>query len=135
MIKIEPIRVLHIVGTMNMGGQETFIMNVYRNIDKTKVQFDFVVHSDEEGYYDNEIKELGGRIYRICQIKKNPIKHMIELYKIIKHNKYKIIHRHTNSSIVVLDLIVAKISKVENIIVHSHSNSAEKNRVLHKILK
>ena len=35
-------RILHIVGTMNMGGQETFIMNLYNQINRTKIQFDFL---------------------------------------------------------------------------------------------
>ena len=135
MINIKTVRVLHIVGNMNMGGQETFIMNVYRNIDRNKVQFDFVVHSNEEGYYDKEIERLGGKIYRICPIKKNPIKHMMDLYKIIKANKYEIIHRHTNSAVVILDLAVARFAKVKKRIVHSHSNNISKNRIIHKVLK
>lgn len=77
-------RVLHIVGTMDMGGQETFIMNIYREIDRKKVQFDFVVHSNNRGYYEDEIKKLGGKIYRIEPMGKNIIKHCKDLYKILK---------------------------------------------------
>ena len=127
-------RVLHIVGNMNMGGQETFIMNLYEHIDRSKIQFDFVVHSNEEGYYDKKIKELGGRIYRIQPISKNPIKSMIQLGHIIKENKYDILHRHTASSIIAIELIVAKILKVKKIIVHAHSNFSE-NKLLHKIFR
>ena len=42
------VKVIHIVGKMDMGGQETFIMNLYRNIDRNKIQFDFIVHSKEK---------------------------------------------------------------------------------------
>ena len=54
------IRVLQITGTMNMGGQETFIMNLFRNIDRDKFEFDFAIHDDKEtNYYEDEIKKLG----------------------------------------------------------------------------
>lgn len=59
----QPIRVLHIFGRMNRGGAETFIMHVYRHIDRSKIQFDFAVHSDQPGHYDGEIRGLGGRIF------------------------------------------------------------------------
>ena len=60
-----PIRVLHIVTTMNRGGLETMLMNYYRHIDRAKVQFDFLIHRSEEGDYENEILALGGKIFRV----------------------------------------------------------------------
>lgn len=127
-------RVLHIVGNMNMGGQETFIMNVYENIDRRKVQFDFIVHSKEEGYYDKRIEELGGRIYRIFPISKHPIKSIKQLIDIIKKNKYTILHRHTSSSVVAIEILIARILKVKKIIVHSHNNSS-KHKIINKIFR
>lgn len=56
------IRVLHVIRKMDCGGAETLLMNLYRNIDRNKVQFDFMVHTAEEGFYDAEIRNLGGRI-------------------------------------------------------------------------
>lgn len=50
---------------MDRGGAETLIMNLYRNIDRTKVQFDFLVNEDRACGYDSEIESLGGRISRI----------------------------------------------------------------------
>ena len=61
----EPIRVLHVLGNTNLGGAESRIMDLYRHIDRSRVQFDFLVHSGEEGYYEKEIQKLGGRIYRV----------------------------------------------------------------------
>lgn len=119
-------RVLHIIGRMNCGGAENFIMNIYRNIDRTKIQFDFVVHTEEECYFDDEIQALGGKIYRIAPISKNIFKHMSQLKKIIKENGYKVVHRHTNASIVAIDLKVAKSVGVEKIIVHSHNTQSSK---------
>lgn len=128
------IRVLHIVGIMDLAGQETFIMNLYRNIDRKKVQFDFVVHSDKRGYYDDEIEKLGGRIYRITPISKNIFKHMKELKQVVKENKYNIVHRHTASSIVFIDLLVAKKCGVKYRIVHSHNTSSGKG-IINKIFR
>lgn len=130
------IHILHIIGRMNVGGAETFIMNIYRNIDRNKIQFDFVVHTKERCAYDDEIEKLGGKIYRIPELSKHPIKNMIELAKILKQDdiKYSTVHRHTNTSIVFTDLIISKIMKVKKIIVHSHSTNA-KNPILHKIFR
>ena len=61
----EPIRVLHVVTTMNRGGLETMLMNYYRHIDRNEVQFDFLEHRDNESDYDQEILALGGRIFRL----------------------------------------------------------------------
>lgn len=64
----EPIRVLNLFTIMNRGGAETMVMNYYRNIDRNKIQFDFLVHREEEGAYEKEILELDGRIYRMPPI-------------------------------------------------------------------
>ncbi len=58
-------RILHVIGRMDRGGAETLIMNLYRNIDRSNVQFDFLVHTQEKADYDAEIESLGGKIYRI----------------------------------------------------------------------
>lgn len=58
-------RVLHIVSSMDRGGAETLIMNVYRNINRKRIQFDFVTHNTLKGEYDDEIRSLGGTIYSI----------------------------------------------------------------------
>lgn len=57
------IHIVHVIGIMNRGGAETMIMNLYRNIDRTKIQFDFVENTTERAAYDEEIEQLGGRIY------------------------------------------------------------------------
>ncbi len=59
----EPIRILHVIGIMNRGGAEAMIMNLYREIDRSKVQFDFVENTQQTAAYDDEIRSLGGRIF------------------------------------------------------------------------
>ncbi len=62
-------RILQVVTHMNVGGIETMLMNYYRALDKTRYQFDFLVHRDARAAYDNEIEQMGGRIYRTCSIR------------------------------------------------------------------
>ncbi|MEG0419188.1 glycosyltransferase [Gordonibacter sp.] len=57
-------RVLHVIGAMDRGGAETMIMNLYRAVDRTSVQFDFLVHEQRVCDYDEEIQDLGGRVFR-----------------------------------------------------------------------
>ena len=93
---MEPVRVLNLCTIMNRGGAETMVMNYYRKINREKVQFDFLVHREEEGAYEQEIKELGGRIYRMppmypqnFSLYKKKIREFFE-----EHKEYKIIHSH-----------------------------------------
>ena len=58
-------RVLQVIGAMDRGGAETMLMNLYRAIDRTRVQFDFLVHEQRECDYDEEIRALGGRLHRL----------------------------------------------------------------------
>lgn len=118
------IRVLQVVSLMNRGGAETMIMNIYRKMDKSKVQFDFIVHSDKKGEYDDEIKQLGGNIYHIP--KYNGINHF--RYKkawnnfFKEHTEYKIIHSHVRSTAIIYLSIAKKFGLTT--IIHSHSTSS-----------
>ena len=78
-MKSKPVRILHIVTYMGRGGLETMIMNYYRHIDRSKVQFDFLVHRDFEADYDREILDLGGKIYRISRLNPFSFKYHKEL--------------------------------------------------------
>lgn len=129
------IRVLHFVGYMNRGGQETFIMNIYRHINRTKVQFDFVVHTQNKCDYDDEIIALGGRIHRLPRLKDNPIKYFLCIKNLIHDNSYKIIHRHTSNSSVFFELFAAKLGGAQEIIAHSHSTYDMENTFIHKICR
>ena len=65
----EPVRVLNLFTIMDRGGAETMVMNYYRKIDRSKIQFDFLVHRDTPGAYEEEILNLGGRIFRMPPIR------------------------------------------------------------------
>lgn len=96
----KPIRVLHVIGGMNRGGAETILMNLFRSIDRSRIQFDFLVHADEPCDYDEEIEELGGRIYRINRFTGWNI---IEYRRACRdfftgHDEIRIVHGHIGSS-------------------------------------
>lgn len=128
----EPIRVLIIGMHDKIGGVETFLMNYYRNINRDKVQFDFISIYNKLCFED-EIKSLGGRVYTICSEKVNPIKYCSQLKKIIKENNYGIVHINMLSAANILPVIIAKKQKVKHIIIHSH-NSNTPSGLLRKLL-
>lgn len=125
----KPIRVLHIVGIMNMGGIENFLMNVYRNIDRNKIQFDFLVTREEEGIFDQEIKDLGGGIYNIPKMETvGYSKYSNILYDFFKnHNEYKIVHCHRDALCSVY-LKQAKRANTPVRIAHSHNIDIIENK-------
>lgn len=117
------IKVLMIVHEMNRGGIENFIMNLYRNIDRNKINFDFVEHTNKKCAFDDEIESLGGKIYR-C-----PDYRVINHFEYSKwwnsffkeHNEYKVIHSHLDSSANIHLRIAKKYGLIT--IAHSHSSS------------
>lgn len=123
----EPIRVLHVVTYMGRGGLETMIMNYYRNIDRSKVQFDFLTHRDERWDYDDEIEELGGKIYHLPRLNPFSPKYLKALDNFFKkHKEYNIVHCHQDC----LSGIVLKSAKKNGVnftIAHSHSSNQNKN--------
>lgn len=91
-----PIRILNLFTIMDRGGAESIVMNYYRHIDRSKVQFDFMVHREQRGAFDDEIEAMGGRIYRMCPIyPQNFGKYKKMLRKFFsEHPEYRIIHSH-----------------------------------------
>ena len=91
-----PIRVAQIVGKMNGGGVEAVVMNYYRHIDRSKVQFDFLIDSDSSLVPREEIESLGGRVFEIP-----PYQHVIEyqreLQRLFREEGWKIVHSHINA--------------------------------------
>ena len=95
----EPIRVLQVFHGMDCGGAENMIMNLYRNIDRSKVQFDFLVHTKKKCFFDDEIRNLGGRIFFVPYYNiKNTIAYKKALRKLYEsHPEIKIVHGHLGS--------------------------------------
>lgn len=122
------IRVLQIVPNMHSAGLENLIMNIYRNIDRSKIQFDFLVHYSGKYDFDDEITKMGGIIYHFPVMEdKNVIRYYFQLVKFFRqHPEYKVIHGHMPS----LGLIYMHAAKKAGIpirIMHSHSAGTSNN--------
>lgn len=117
------IRVLHVLGGLARGGAETMVMNLYRAIDRTQVQFDFIIHTEEHQAYYDEIISLGGRIYSFPAFNGKNYFKMKSIWKNFfkDHPEYKILHSHVRSY-ASLYLPIAKKAGLKTII-HSHSTS------------
>jgi glycosyltransferase involved in cell wall biosynthesis len=126
---------------MDRGGMETLIMNIYRTVDRTKVQFDFAVHGNRNGDYESEIYELGGRFYRFPAMRKNPVAYRNAWRRFwqVHSNEFTVFHFHTNSLANIIAFKEAYEAGVMVRLVHSHSSSANKgklqilNNYLHKL--
>ncbi len=117
-------RVLQILGSLQRGGAETLVMNIYRNIDREKIQFDFIVRENVEGGYEEEVTKMGGRIFVIPSPQKIGLKNCIKLHlEVIKKNgPYIAVHSHMNA-MSFISIYAAKKCGIKNRISHSHSTS------------
>ena len=111
-------RVLCVVSSLNAGGAETFLMKVFRELDKTNYIFDFIVSAD--GIYDEEVTGLGGKIYKVSLRTQKPIKVFSEIKKIVKENNYKYFLKLTDTPLGgILDILAAKAGGAKHISVRS----------------
>ena len=124
------IRVLHVVGCLERGGTESFIMNLYRNIDRSKIQFDFLVLHEKDYPYIEEIKELGGNIYYGIPFRKKRIGAFLKkCISIMQQTPYAAVHSHLN----VMNgwiLLAAKLAGIPQRISHSHDTYGKDGRGL-----
>ena len=95
----QPIRIAHVIGKWVGGGVEAVVMNYYRHIDRTQIQFDFLCDNDSTNIPYEEIESLGGKVILIPPYQKLH-EYNKELYKVFKENNYKIVHSHINTWIV-----------------------------------
>lgn len=118
-------RVLHILYSLNIGGAENFIMNVYRSIDREMIQFDFLVHKKD--FFDDEVVALGGKVHYIDGYVKdlgihNYRKVIHDFFKNGEGKKYKIVHVHVNQT---SGLIIPIIKRTSNAICYAHSHDLQ----------
>lgn len=121
-----PVRVLQVLHIMNRGGAEAMIMNLYRMVDRTRVQFDFLVHSQDRGVFEDEITQMGGHIYRVQPFKGyNVLSYYNECKRFFKlHPEIKVVHGHLGSCAA----YYLKAAKECGKFTIAHSHSADKIR-------
>lgn len=120
---MDPQRILHVFGSLNRGGAETMVMNLYREVDKKKIQFDFVVHTETVGSYEKEIEKLGGRIYRVPRFKGyNFFQYIHAWNRLLRFlDKHRIVHCHIRSTANIILYLAKRYKRVT--IAHSHNTS------------
>lgn len=120
----QPIRILHVLGRLDRGGAETMVMNLYRSMDRERIQFDFILHTTDECSYTKEVHELGGRIYAVPAYSLKTAGTYRKAWKTFfaEHPEYRILHSHVRST-ASLYLPLAKRYGLTTII-HSHNTCA-----------
>lgn len=117
---MQPTRVLQVVINMNAGGIENMLMNLYREIDRDKIQFDFLFHTDEKCFFEDEILSLGGKIHRMYPIRlHNLSKYLKDTLQFFQNHDYRIVHSHMN----IWSYFILQQAKKANIpirVAHSH---------------
>lgn len=123
----EVIHILHVLGNTQLGGAESRIMDLYRHMDRNHIQFDFLVHTNEKGHFDAEIKELGGQIYRVPRFRlynyfsyKRALKIFFGL-----HHDFRAVQGHITSTAAIY-LPIAKKAGIPITIAHARSAGVDK---------
>ena len=121
-----PKRILQVLGCLDRGGAETLVMNIYRNMDREQVQFDFVIHTKDKGAYYEEILSLGGKIYNCPQYTGKNHFTYTQWWKSFfeEHTEYATVHGHVRSTAAIYLKIAKKYHRFT--VAHSHSTSSGK---------
>ena len=117
----EPMRILHVLAGMNRAGTETMLMNLYREMDREKIQFDFAVTAAQRCDYDDEIESMGGRIIRYPRYGGFNHFSYAKWWKDFfpRHPEYRIIHGHIGSTAAIYLAIAKKNGRFA--VAHSHN--------------
>ncbi|WP_455719404.1 glycosyltransferase [Agathobacter sp.] len=131
---MDKIRVLHLELDGHLGGIESFLCNLYSEIDRHRIQFDFITRSDNPAK-SFELRNLGANIIKISSYN-HPLRYLKDLDKVIANGKYDVIHIHKNSAAVILPFIITKKHNNISVFVHSHNTQPSINGItslLHRI--
>ncbi len=119
---MKPVRVLHILGAMNRGGAETWLMHVLRHIDRERFQLDFLVHTEQPAAYDAEIRSLGSRIFH-CPHYRDPARYAWQFSRIVRRfGPFDALHSHVHH-FSGFPLALGRLHGVPVRIAHSHSDT------------
>ena len=131
-------RLLCIVTNMNTGGAETFLMKIYRQLDRTKYQMDFCICNQNHNFYEDEIRQLGGVIYHLPQKTKHPFKYLQQFWKLLRLHPYTYVLRLGSTIFEIPDLYLAWLSGAKVRVFRSCNASANYPSYmlfLHKLLR
>src|SRR5688572_7465710 len=121
MARTRPLRVLHVLGQMNPGGVESWLLNVFRTVDPRSVRFDVMVHQAAEGTYDAELRELGIGIHHNTEFRSVP-RYYRRFRDISGTARYDIVHSHVHHYSAIV-LACAAALGIPARIAHSHNDT------------
>ena len=125
------IHILQSVSNMDRGGIESMLMNYYRHLDRTRFQFDFLVNKQKPGFFDDEIRALGGRIFQSPGVAPQSypayLRSMQQL--LAQHPEIKVLHAH-NEAMQLFALEGAKKAGLPVRIAHAHNTRLPKDAKL-----
>lgn len=127
------LRVLQVGMTRNLGGIETYLIEQYRHLDKSKIDYDFVNITGEYSIcYEDEILASGSKIFKVVSRHKNPLLHYWQWFNILLQNKgvYDVIVLNTNSLEYVFPLVLGKVFGIPVRVIHSHNSGFENKQGL-----
>lgn len=127
------LRVLQVGMTRNLGGIETYLIEQFRHLDKSKIDYDFVNITGEYSIcYEDEILASGSKIFKVVSRHKNPLLHYWQWFNILSQNKgvYDVIVLNTNSLEYVFPLVLGKIFGIPVRVIHSHNSGFENKQGL-----
>lgn len=121
---MKPSRILIITNTIDAGGAETFLMKVFRTIDRSRFVFDFLINKKNSTFYLDEIHALGGQVYYGESKSRNPIQSFLCIKKLVKQNDYKTVFCIAVHPIGFIDLLAAKIGGANKLLIRSTNSNA-----------
>ena len=128
----EPKRILHVLGTLDAGGAETRVMEIYRHIDKAKYPFDFAIHTSKHCFYTDEVLKLGGHIYSLPRFNGiNYFKYKKAWEKLLSENPLDVIHGHQTTTAFIYLKVAKKLGIKKRI---AHARNANKDSLIKKYL-
>lgn len=132
MIRNQPIRVLHVVTELNIGGIQSFLLNLCKSLDRSKVVVDFLLSTEEPGSLEPFFRESGSKIYRVIPKRKSILGNRRDLDSFFsEHAEYQCVHCHMSNYSYIEPLVFAKKHGVPMRIIHSHSTSLPKGAIHH----
>lgn len=133
MNKKKVVKVLHYIGSLNVGGAQTMLINLYKKIDRSKIQIDIIIDHADETFYKSELEKYGAKIYVLKNINEIGLKEFIKQWNLFfdSHINYDIFHSHIRS----VSSIVLKIAKQNGLVTICHSHSTSNGKGIKSLIK
>lgn len=137
-MSIKPCRILQVSYVMNREGVQNLLMNLYRHLDRDRFQFDFLINpngGDYEGAFDQEIRDLGGRIFYAPRFSNNPIAYSRYCDRLFSHHpEWAVVHGHFLRSAAFTYMASAK-KNGKYVIAHSHNTCDQAGAVKNALIR